>query len=171
MKIFGWIQVALGLLAIGSGAIVLRGILRVALSGHRVVRFLECSLIASLAGLLPLTRHLSPIQGICMLSVYCAGAIFLAWRKFRLAGMWRPVFAFLIVAVLYLNVVSVSIHLFNHSHLFATAETESGLRFEIAQFFLASAFAALGVLAVRICHAQRTWSARIATKADVRHAQ
>ena len=69
MKIVEWIQVVLGLLAIVSGAIVLRGVLSVALSGHRVVRFLECSLVASLAGLLPLTRHLSPIQGICMLSV------------------------------------------------------------------------------------------------------
>ena len=47
MKILGWIHVVLGLLAIGSGAIVLRGVLRVALSGHRVVRFLRYSLIAS----------------------------------------------------------------------------------------------------------------------------
>jgi hypothetical protein len=156
MKIFEWIQVVLGLLAIGSGAIVLRGVLRVALNGSRVVRFLEYSLIAGVAGLLPLTHHLSPTQGICMLSVYCAGAVVLAWRKFHLAGLWRPVFAFSIVAVLYLNVVSVSIQLFNHSPLFAMAATESGSHFEIAQFFLASAFAVLGLLSVRMCHAQRT---------------
>jgi hypothetical protein len=149
MRIFGWIQVALGFLAIGSGAVVLRGLLRVTLSGHRVVRFLECSLIASLACLLPLTRHLLPIQGICMLSVYCAGVAVLAWRKFRLAGLWRSVFAFSIVAVLYLNVVSVSIQVFNHSPLFAMAVTESGSHFQIAQLFLASAFAALGVLSAR----------------------
>jgi hypothetical protein len=156
MKIVEWIQVVLGLLAIVSGAIVLRGVLSVALSGHRVVRFLECSLVASLAGLLPLTRHLSPIQGICMLSVYCAGAVVLAWRKFRLAGLWCPVFAFSIVAVLYLNVVSLSIRLFRYSAQFAMASTESGSRFEITQFFIASIFAVLGVLAVRVCHAQRT---------------
>ena len=156
MKIVEWIQVVLGLLAIVSGAIVLRGVLSVALSGHRVVRFLECSLVASLAGLLPLTRHLSPIQGICMLSVYCAGAVVLAWRKFRLAGLWCPVFAFSIVAVLYLNVVSLSIRLFRYSAQFAMASTESGSHFEIAQFFFASVFAVLGVLAMRVCHAQRT---------------
>jgi len=156
MKILGWIHVVLGLLAIGSGAIVLRGVLRVALSGNRVVRFLRYSLIASLAGLLPLTGQLSPIQGICMLSVYCSGAVVLAWRKFRLAGLWRPVFAFFIVAVLYLNVVSVSIRLLKHSPLFAMASTESGPRFISAQFFFASVFAMLGVLAVRMCHAQRT---------------
>jgi hypothetical protein len=39
MKLFGWIQVVLGLFAIGSGATVLRGVLRVALSGNRVVWF------------------------------------------------------------------------------------------------------------------------------------
>ncbi|MGO9339206.1 MAG: hypothetical protein ACLPY1_17055 [Terracidiphilus sp.] len=156
MKILGWIHVVLGLLAIGSGAIVLSGVLKVALSGNRVVRFLRYSLIASLAGLLPLTRHLSPMQGICMLSVYCSGAVVLAWREFRLAGLWRPVFAFFIVAVCYLNVVSVSIRLFKDSLLFAIASAESGARFEIAQFFVASVFAVLGVLAVRMCPPQRT---------------
>jgi len=156
MNVLGWIQVVLGLLAIGAGAIVLRGVLRVALSGRRVVRFLEYSLIASLAGLLPLTGHLSPIQKICMLSVYCSGAIVLAWRRFHLAGLWRPVFAFMIVAVLYLNVASVSTQLFNHSPLFAMTVTEPGSLFGIVQFFLASAFAVLGVLAVRMCRAQRT---------------
>jgi hypothetical protein len=156
MKIVEWIQVVLGLLAIVSGAAVLRGVLSVALNGRRVVRFLECSLVASLAGLLPLSRHLSPIQGICMLSVYCAGAVVLAWRKFRLAGLWCPVFAFSIVAVLYLNIVSVSIRLFRYSAQFAMASTESGSRFAIAQFFFASVFAVLGVLAVRVCGVQRT---------------
>jgi len=156
MKIFEWIQVVLGLVAIGSGAIVLRGVLRVTLSGHRLVRFLRWSLLASVAGLFPLTRHLTLIQGMCMLSVYCAGAVLLAWRKFRLAGLWRPVFAFFIVVVLYLNVASVSIQLFNHAPLLAMAATESGLHFEIAQFFLASAFAVLGGLAIRKCHVERT---------------
>src|SRR5208282_5751839 len=103
MTTFGWIHILLGLLAIGSGAIVLHGVLKVELSRNRVTQFLRYSLVASVAGLLPLTPHLSPIQGICMLSVYCAGAVVLAWRKFRLAGLWRPVFAFFLVAVLYLN--------------------------------------------------------------------
>jgi hypothetical protein len=155
MNTLGWIHVVLGLLAIGSGAIVLHGVLRVALSCNCVVRFLRYSLIASVAGLLPLSRHPSPIQGICMLSVYCVGAVVLAWRKFHLAGLWRPVFAFLIVAVLYLNVLSVSIRLFELSSLFAMAPTESGPCFEIAQLLFASVFAVLGLLAVRTCHTQR----------------
>jgi hypothetical protein len=105
-----------------------------------------------LAGLLPLTRHLLPIQGICILSVYCAGVIVLAWRKFRLHGLWRSVFAFSIVAVLYLNLVSVSLRLFTCSAQFEMASTKSGSLFEIAQFVFASVFAVLAVLAVRKCH-------------------
>ena len=158
MRIIEWIQVLLDLLAIGSGAMVMRGILRVALSGHRVVRFLECSLIASAAGFLPLTPHLAPIQGICMLSVYCSGVVVLAWRKFFLAGLWRPVFAFSLVAVLYLDVVSVSILLFRHNPLFAMASSESSSCFGIAQLFFASVFTVLGVLAVKMCHVQRAQS-------------
>jgi hypothetical protein len=159
MKIIECIQVVLSMLAIGSGAIVLRGVLRVTLSGTRVVRFLEYSLIACVAGLLPLTRHLSPNQVICILSVYCAAAVLLAWRKFHLAGLWRAVFAFLIVAVLYLNVVSLSIQLHNHSLSLETAVTGPNAHFRLVQFFLASAFAALGMFAVRMCHAQGMWHA------------
>jgi hypothetical protein len=158
MTILGWIQVVFGLLAIGTGAIVLRGVLRVTLSGHRLVRFLRWSLLASVAGLIPLTRHLTPIQGICMLSVYGSAAIVLAWRKFHLAGLWRPVFALSIVAVLYLNVVSMSIRLFNYYPLFSMESMDYGSRFAVAQFFLASVFAVLGVLAVRVCHARHTQS-------------
>lgn len=156
MKILAGIHIVLALLAIGSGALVLDGVLKVALSSYRVVRFLRFSLLASVAGLLPLTRHPAAMQRICMLSVYCAGAVFLAWRKFHLAGLWRPIFALSIVVVLYLNLVSMLIRSFNYYPLLAMASTESISRFEIAQFCLASVFAVLGVLAVRICHAQRT---------------
>lgn len=156
MKIVECIQVLLSMFAIVSGAVVLRGVLRAALSGCRVVRFLEFSLIASVAGLLPLTRLLSPTQGICMLSVYCAATVVLAWRKFNLAGPWLSVFVFFIVAVLYLNIVTVSIQLFNLSPFSETAAAAAGSHFGIAQFFLASAFAGLAVMAVRMCHAQRT---------------
>jgi hypothetical protein len=154
MKAIGWIHVLLGLLAIGSGTIVLQGVMKVELSWNPVARFLRYSLIASVAGLLPLTPQLSPIQGICMLSVYCAGAVILAWRKFHLAGLWRPVFAFFIVACFYLNVVSVSFRLCKDSLPFEMASMESGSPFEVAQFLFASVSAVLGVLAVRKCHTQ-----------------
>jgi len=134
MKSIGCIQVLLGLLAIGSGTIVLHGVLKVKLSGiawsgFKIQPDCECSRPPAS------NSHLSPIQGICMLSVYCAGAAVLAWRKFRLAGLWRSVFSLSVVAVLYLNVVSMSIRLFEHSVLFAMASMESRSHFAVAQFY------------------------------------
>jgi len=156
MEFLEWVQVLCGLWAIGSGANVLHGVLKVKLRWNRVVRFLRFSLITSMVGLLPLSRHFAPIQGICMLSIYCAGTAVLAWRKFYLAGLWRPVFAFFIVCVLYLNVVSVSIRVFSFAPALAEASLKSGSLFEMVQILLASVFAVLAVRAVGVCHAPRT---------------
>jgi len=161
MRILAWISVCLGLLAIGYGAIVLRGILRRSLSREYVVKFLRWSQLASIAGLLPPVRHLAPIQGVCMLSVYCSGGAILAWLQFRLAGLWRPVFTFLMTTVLYLNTVSMSIQMFKHSALLMAPSIALSPGFEITQLFLAFTFAVFGFLAVRSCHAE--WSSYDAT--------
>lgn len=151
MKAIEYIRIVFGLLAIGSGAIVLHGVFRKALRCRRTVRFLEFSLMASIAGLLPLTHRLTPLQATCMLSVYCSGVVVLACQKFRLAGLWRPFFAFFIAMILYLNVVSLSIQLFNHALLFMTATAKAHTHFEITQLLLAVFFAVMGVIAVRRC--------------------
>jgi hypothetical protein len=156
MNIFRCIQVVSGLLSVGYGVMVMRGVLRVELSGKRARRFLRYSLIASLAGLLPLNHHLSANQTICMLSVYCSGVVVLALLKFYLAGIWRTVFAFLITVVLYLNVVSLSIQMFEHSPLLAAPSIAFSRCFEITQLFLAVTFAVLSVAAVRSCHPRRS---------------
>jgi hypothetical protein len=151
MKTLECIQIVFGMLAIGSGAIVLRGVFRRAPRCKYTVRFLEFSLLASIAGLLPLTRHLTSLQAICMLSVYCSGAVVLAWLKFRLAGNWRSVFAFFIPVVLYLNVVSLAVRL---SPNLAIAVMDAHLSIYVAQLLLAAFFAVLGGLAVRKFHAE-----------------
>lgn len=156
MNIFGCIQVVFGLLALGYGVMVMRGVLKVTLGGKQACRFLKYGLIASLAGLLPLSHHLSLNQGICMLSVYCSGVVILACLKFHLAGIWRTVFAFLIPVVLYLNVVSLSIQMFEHFPLLTAPSIAFSPCFEITQLCLAVTFAVLSVMAVRICHAERS---------------
>jgi hypothetical protein len=151
MKTLECIQIVFGLLAIGSGAFVLLGVFRKAHRCKWTVRFLEFSLFASIAGLLPLTHRLTLLQATCMLSVYCSGVVVLACHKFRLVGFWRPFFALFITVILYLNVVSVSIQLFNHALSFVTATTKSHMYFEITQLLLAAFFAVMGVMAVRKC--------------------
>src|SRR3974390_2226646 len=117
-NIFGWVNLAFGVLAALAGVIVLRGLFHRPLSSASTVRFLQCSLVASLAGLMPLTRHLSPVQQVCMLSVYCSAAAIVAWLKFGLVGRSRRIFAVAGTAVLHFHIVFVASRLVRAPPLF-----------------------------------------------------
>lgn len=158
MNVLVWINLAFGVLAVVYGAIVLRGVLRGTLRWKWPTRFLACSLLACLTSLLPFTLHLAPIQQICMVSVYCSAAAMAAWLKFHLIGIWRPVFAFSVTAVLYLDLLSGSVQLFTKSRLFATALARPFSAIQVIQFVFTVLFAVLGVLVVRKCHAEPTRS-------------
>ena len=151
MNIFGWINFAFGLFAALAGVIVLCGVFHRRLSSTSTVRFLRWSLIASLAGLMPLTRHLTPVQQICILSVYCSGAAIAAWLKFGLLGRWRGIFALSVTAVLYLDFALVFTRLFRNSLLFTPSPAQSFSFFQLVQFLFAVAFIVLGILAVWKC--------------------
>lgn len=154
MNALGWIQIILCLVAIGCGAMVLPGVFRQPLRRKYTVRFLEFSLLASTAGLLPLTRRLTSLQAICILSVYCSGVVVLAWLKFRLAGNWGSVFAFLIPVVLYLNVVALSLRMFLHAPIAVRTAVETHVSIFAAQILFALFVAFLGIAAARKCHAE-----------------
>ena len=151
MNVFGWISVAFGIFAALVGVSVLRGVFHRRLSSASTVRFLRWSLIASLAGLMPLTRHLTPVQQISILSVYCSGAAILAWHKFGLLGRWRRIFALSVTAVLYFDFAVVFAGLFRKSLLFIPAIADSFSSFQLVQFVFAAVFIVLGVMAVRKC--------------------
>src|ERR1700749_1579586 len=108
VNIFGWINLTFGLLGAVAGVIVLRGVFHRPLSSASTVRFLMGSLIASLAGLMPLTRHLAPGQLICMLSVYCSAAVSVAWLKVGRARQGRRSFTLGLPAVLEFGIVFVA---------------------------------------------------------------
>ena len=166
MILFGWINLAFGLLAAFAGVIVLRGVFRRTLSSASTVRFLRWSLVASLAGLMPLTRHLTPVQQTCIVSVYCSGAAIIAWLKFGLVGRSRRVFALSVTGILYFDVVFVATRLFRNPPLF-TAPLASPLPFfQFVQILFAVAFIVLGILAVRKC---RIESARMPGLGTFRH--
>lgn len=156
MKVLVWINLSFGVLAMGYGALVVRGVLSGSLRCKWPARFLACSLATCLVGLLPFTLRVAPIQQICMASVYCSAVAIAAWLKFHLIGIWRPVFAFSLTAVLYLDVVSGAMQLLTNSRLFATALAGPFSAFHVIKFVLAALFAVLGVLAVRKSHAEPT---------------
>ncbi len=154
MNIFGWINGAFGFFAALAGVIVLRGVFHRRLSSASTVRFLRWSLIASLAGLMPPTRHLAPVQQICILSVYCSGAAIVAWLRFDLLGRWRRIFALSVTAVLYFDFASISANLFKRSLLFTPSTAPSLSLFQLVQILFATGFIVLGILAVKRCQIQ-----------------
>lgn len=149
LNLFGWINVTFGLLGTVGGVIVLHGVFHKPLSQGPTVRFLLASLLASLAGLMPMTRHITPIQQICILSVYCAALATVAWLKFRLAGYWRQIFTLCVTALLYFDIVFVSTSLFKNPPLLTTPLAKPFSVFQLAQILFAAAFIVLGILASR----------------------
>jgi hypothetical protein len=166
LNIFGWINLAFGLFAALAGGIVLRGIFLRTLSSASTVRFLRWSLVASLAGLMPLTRHLTPVQEICILSVYCSAAAIVAWLKFGLVGGSRRIFGLSVTAVLYIDVVLVATRIFRNPPLFTAPLAQPLLSFQLHQILFAGAFIVLGILAVRKC---RIEPARVPAVGRFRH--
>jgi hypothetical protein len=151
MNIFGWINFAFGLFAAFVGVFVLRGMFHRRLSSASTVRFLRSSLIASLAGLMPLTRHLTPVQKISILSVYCSGVAIVAWLIFGLLGRWRRIFVLSVTAVLYFDFAFLSIRVFRNSLLFTPSIAQPFLLSQVVHFLFAAGFIVLGILAVRNC--------------------
>jgi hypothetical protein len=151
MNLFGWINLAFGLLAAFAGVIVVRGVFERKLSSAPTVRFLRWSLVASLAGLMPLSRHLTPVQQICMASVYCSGAAIIAWLKFSLVGSSRRIFALSITGILYFDVVFVATRLFRNPPLFTAPLANPLPFFQFVQILFTAAFTVLGILAARKC--------------------
>jgi hypothetical protein len=150
-NIFGWINLAFGLVAAAVGVVVLHGVFHRHLSSASTVRFLRWSLFASVAGLLPLTRHLAAVQLICMLSVYCSAAAIVAWLKFGLVGHSRQIFAFSVTTILYFDVIFVATRLFRTPPLFTAPLANPLPFFQLVQILFAAAFVVLGILAVRKC--------------------
>ena len=151
MKVFGWINFAFGLFAALVGVFVLRGMFHRRLSSASTVRFLRSSLIASLAGLMPLTRHLTPAQKISILSVYCSGVAIVAWLIFGLLGRWRRIFVLSVTAVLYFDFAFLSIRVFRNSLLFTPLTAQPFSFFQLVRILFAAGFIVLGILAVRSC--------------------
>ena len=150
-NMFEWISIGFGVLAAVAGVLVLRGVFQKALSSASTVRFFRWSLVASFAGLIPLSHHLTLVQQICMLSVYCSAAAIVAWLRFGLLGHSRQIFVVAVTAVLYFDIACLATRLFRNPPLLPTVITQPPSLFQLIQVFFAVTFIVLGILAVRKC--------------------
>jgi hypothetical protein len=149
LQIYTLIHVGISLLAIGSGFIVLFGLL----AGKRLDRltafFLATTVLTSLTGFgFPITGFTPGIIiGIISL-VVLAPAIYARYPG-RLAGFWRPVYVVMAVIAQYLNFFVLIVQSFMKvPALHSLAPNGSEPPFLIAQVVTLVAFIVLGSLAV-----------------------
>ncbi len=150
MSTFTQIHVAISLLAIGSGLVVLGGMIAARRLDGWSAFFLATTVATSVTGFFfPITK-LTPGLVIGAISlVVLAAAIYARYAR-HLAGAWRPVYVITAVVALYFNVFVLIVQSFQKvPALKALAPTQSEPPFAIAQLVTLVAFIALGFLATK----------------------
>jgi hypothetical protein len=157
---FTLVHVLLSLAGIGSGIIVVYGLL----TGKRLDGwtriFLATTVLTSLTGFLFPVEHLLPSHVVGVISLVVLAVAILARYAFRLAGAWRWIYVVCAVLAFYLNsFVAVVQSFLKVPALKALAPTQKEPPFLIAQLTVMALFVVLGILAVKKFHAERVAAA------------
>jgi hypothetical protein len=150
---FTLVHVVLSLVGIGSGLIVLFGMLGAKRLDGWTALFLATTVLTSVTGFFfPVTGFL-PSHAVGILSLVFLAAALLAFYVYRLAGAWRWIYVVGAVVALYFNVFVGVVQAFRKvSFLEPLAPTQSEPPFLVAQLVVMAVFIVLGVLAVRKFH-------------------
>jgi hypothetical protein len=144
------VHVVLSLVGIGSGLVVLFGLL----AGKRLAGwtglFLATTVATSVTGFGFPVAHFLPSHAVGILSLVSLAIAILALYAFHLAGAWRKIYVICTVLALYLNVFVAVVQSFEKiAPLRALAPTQSEPPFAIAQLAVLAIFVGLGIAAVR----------------------
>jgi len=150
---FTFVHVLLSLVGIGSGLVVVSGLL----AGKRLdgwtALFLVTTVATSVTGFLFPFHELLPSHKVGILSLIGLAVAILARYAFRLAGTWRLIYVIGTVVALYLNVfVAVFQAFLKIPALKALAPTQKDLPFLVAQLVVLVIFAVLAVFSVKRFH-------------------
>jgi hypothetical protein len=150
---FTLVHVVLSLVGIGSGLIVLFGMLGAKRLDGWTALFLATTVLTSVTGFFfPVTGFL-PSHAVGILSLVFLAAALLAFYVYHLAGAWRWIYVVGAVVALYFNVFVGVVQAFRKvSFLEPLAPTQSEPPFLVAQLAVMAIFIVLGVLAVRRFH-------------------
>jgi hypothetical protein len=145
---FTLVHVLISLAGIGSGLIVLYGLLNgKLLSGWNPI-FLVTTILTSATGFLFPVEHLLPSHKVGILSLIVLAVAVLALFSFKLAGRWRTVYVISAVIALYLNCfVAVVQSFLKIPALHALAPTQTEAPFLVAQTIVLLLFVVLGIRA------------------------
>jgi hypothetical protein len=144
------IHVLISLVGIGSGLVVVFGLL----SGKRLDRwtalFLVTTVATSVTGFGFPFDHLLPSHKVGIISLIVLAVAILARYVFHLAGAWRWIYVLGAVIALYLNVFVLIVQSFEKvPALKAMAPTQSEPPFLIAQLVVLALFIVLAIFAVK----------------------
>jgi hypothetical protein len=145
LSAFTLFHVLLSLVGIGSGFVVLYGLLHSKRLNRWTMLFLTTTVATSVTGFLFPVDHFMPSHGVGIVSLIVLAIGIPALYRFHLAGVWRRVYAISAVIALYLNVFVLVAQLFQKVPLLrAMAPTQSEPPFVAAQLVLLLLFAMLG---------------------------
>ena len=157
---FTLLHVLISLAGIGSGFIVVYGLLTgKRLDGWTAI-FLATTVLTSLTGFLFPVEHLLPSHVVGIISLLVLAIAILARYALHLAGAWRWVYVVCSVLALYLNsFVAVVQSFLKVPALKALAPTQKEPPFLVAQLIVMALFIVLGIFAVKKFQVERVATA------------
>src|SRR5271165_4745095 len=147
---FTFVHVLLSLVGIGSGLLVVYGMLRGNRFDGATAIFLVTTVLTSLTGFLFPVEHILPSHVLGVISIVALAIALAARYGLHLSGAWRAIYVVCAVLALYLNVFVLVAQIFMKvpaAH--ALAPTQKEPPFLVAQLVVMAIFIVLGIFAVK----------------------
>ena len=161
---FTLFHVLISLIAIGSGFVVVAGLLASKRPSGSTTLFWTTAVATTVTGFLFPFHGFTPAIGGGIVSTLVLAIGLAALYRFGLAGGWRRAYAIAAVIALYLNMFVLVVQLFQKvPALKELAPTQSEPPFQIAQLVVLLVFAALGIQAARKFHGELMNTAKART--------
>ena len=146
---FTLLHVVITLVAIGSGLIVVGGMLASRVLPVTTALFLFTTAMTSVTGFLFPIQGFTPALGVGILACVILLFALFALYKENVAGVWRPIYVITAVASLYLNVFVLVVQSFvKVSALNALAPTQSEPPFALTQVVVLAIFVLIALIAI-----------------------
>jgi uncharacterized membrane protein SirB2 len=147
---FTLLHVVISLIGIGSGFVVMYGLLHGKRFDGWTALFLATTVATSVTGFGFPFEHLLPSHKVGIISLVVLAVAVLARYAFHLAGAWRWIYVISAVIALYLNVFVAVVQAFEKvPALKALAPTQKEPPFLVAQLVVLAIFIMLGIFAVK----------------------
>lgn len=162
---FTLVHVLISLAGIGSGLIVLYGMLTKKRMDGWTAIFLATTVLTSLTGYLFPVEHIMPSHILGSISLVVLAIALVARHARRMEGAWRWIYVVSAVIALYLNVfVAVVQSFLKIPPVHALAPTQKEPPFLVVQLLVMALFVVLGILAVKKFRLQSAAAAPAAWK-------